>query len=706
MTKREDAMRKNSITSPNAIELRRQVEKTFREKTDQSPDNLEALSLEEIQRMLHELRVHQIELEMQNEELRLAYVELDTARARYFDLYDLAPVGYCTVSETGLILEANLTATALLGVTRRALIKQPLTRFILKEDQNIFYKHHKKIIETGELQSCEVRMVKNDNMPFWAHLESTVAQDGSGEITDHHGAYDRRKTSRPVVRIMLNDISERKRVESELRESETKLKKAQHYALLGSWTWNIKTNHLDWSDEMFHVFGLERETFTGSLESVITQAIHPDDRPMVEQSNLSVSQHQQPIPLEYRVIWPDQSVHVIWAEAGELLLDQAGQPALLSGTAQDITERKHAEENLRQRLTELESLRIVDRAITTSFDLHFMLNIVLEQTMKQLKVDAVAILLYQPHLHSLEYLVRRGFHTRHMENIHLQLGESFAGRAALEHRIIQVDGKTAMQDNSKIAALWESEGFVSYFAVPLIVQSETNGVLEVFHRTPLDINSGWFDFLNNLADQAAIAIANVQLFESLQRANMDLGLAYDATIEGWSRAMDLRDHETEGHTLRVTELTMHLARNFGKDEAELVHIQRGALLHDIGKIGVPDSILLKAGKLTDEEWVLMRKHPQLAHDMLAPIAYLKDALDIPYCHHEKWDGTGYPMGLKEDQIPQAARIFAIVDVWDALTSDRPYRLAWPKEKALTYITEQSGKHFDPQVVEAFLKNIG
>ncbi len=699
-------MRKNSITSPNAIELRRQVEKTFREKTDQSPDNLEALSLEEIQRMLHELRVHQIELEMQNEELRLAYVELDTARARYFDLYDLAPVGYCTVSETGLILEANLTATALLGVTRRALIKQPLTRFILKEDQNIFYKHHKKIIETGELQSCEVRMVKNDNMPFWAHLESTVAQDGSGEITDHHGAYDRRKTSRPVVRIMLNDISERKRVESELRESETKLKKAQHYALLGSWTWNIKTNHLDWSDEMFHVFGLERETFTGSLESVITQAIHPDDRPMVEQSNLSVSQHQQPIPLEYRVIWPDQSVHVIWAEAGELLLDQAGQPALLSGTAQDITERKHAEENLRQRLTELESLRIVDRAITTSFDLHFMLNIVLEQTMKQLKVDAVAILLYQPHLHSLEYLVRRGFHTRHMENIHLQLGESFAGRAALEHRIIQVDGKTAMQDNSKIAALWESEGFVSYFAVPLIVQSETNGVLEVFHRTPLDINSGWFDFLNNLADQAAIAIANVQLFESLQRANMDLGLAYDATIEGWSRAMDLRDHETEGHTLRVTELTMHLARNFGKDEAELVHIQRGALLHDIGKIGVPDSILLKAGKLTDEEWVLMRKHPQLAHDMLAPIAYLKDALDIPYCHHEKWDGTGYPMGLKEDQIPQAARIFAIVDVWDALTSDRPYRLAWPKEKALTYITEQSGKHFDPQVVEAFLKNIG
>ena len=167
--------------------------------------------------------------------------------------------------------------------------------------------------------------------------------------------------------------------------------------------------------------------------------------------------------------------------------------------------------------------------------------------------------------------------------------------------------------------------------------------------------------------------------------------------------MDLRDKETEGHTQRVTTMTVKLARAVGIPEADIIHIQRGGLLHDMGKLGVPDNILLKAGSLTEEEWEIMRQHPTFALNMLAPIAYLKNAIDIPYCHHEKWDGTGYPRRLKGDQIPLAARIFAIADVWDALTSDRPYRTAWSHEKVLAYIKEQSGKHFDPQVVEAFLK---
>ncbi len=699
-------MKKKSINSSNPVELRRQAEEIFQNSTPRPPESLETLSPEEIQRTLHELRVHQIELEMQNEDLRQAQVELDLVRARYFDLYDLAPVGYCTISETGLILEVNLTAATLLGVTRRALLRQPLTRFITREDEDTFYRHRKKILEAGGLESCELRMVKNDGTQFWAHFDSTTAQDATGETGDQRGAGDRRKSSRLVVRIVLSDISLRKQAELELRESEANLKKAQHYAHLGSWTWNVKTNHLDWSDEMFIIFGVVKEHFTGSLEAVVAQAIHPEDRLKVEQSNLLVSEHQQPTPLEYRVVWPDQSVHIVRAEAGELLLDESGRSALLSGTVQDITGQKRAEENLRRRLTELETLRIVDEAITTSFDLGSTLNIMVEQTIKQLKVDAAAILLHQPNLHLLEYAARRGFRTVHMENIHLRLGESFAGRAALEQRMTRVELPAAAQENKFAAALFANEGFVDYFAYPLVVQGETKGVLEVFHRVPLEASPGWLDFLNTLADQAAIAIANAQLFEGLQRANMDLGLAYDATIEGWSRAMDLRDHETEGHTLRVTELTMRLARAFSLAEGNLVQIRRGALLHDIGKMGVPDSILLKAGSLTDEEWDVMRKHPQLAHDMLAPIAYLQGAINIPYCHHEKWDGTGYPQGLKEDHIPLAARIFAIVDVWDALTSDRPYRLAWPKDKALMYIAEQSGRHFDPLVVRMFLKEIG
>jgi len=193
---------------------------------------------------------------------------------------------------------------------------------------------------------------------------------------------------------------------------------------------------------------------------------------------------------------------------------------------------------------------------------------------------------------------------------------------------------------------------------------------------------------------------------NLEQAHLQLLAAYDATIEGWSRAMDLRDKETEGHTQRVTVLSENLAKLAGIKEEELIFVRRGALLHDIGKLGVPDAILLKTDKLTDEEWDIMRKHPQYAYDMIYPIEYLRPALDIPFCHHEKWDGSGYPRGLKGEEIPLAARIFAIVDVWDALTSDRPYRPAWNKEKTLKHINEQSGKHFDPHIVELFNKSLG
>jgi putative two-component system response regulator len=197
----------------------------------------------------------------------------------------------------------------------------------------------------------------------------------------------------------------------------------------------------------------------------------------------------------------------------------------------------------------------------------------------------------------------------------------------------------------------------------------------------------------------------VQEREKLQQSHANLLEAYEATIEGWSHAMDLRDRETEGHSRRVAELTVEMAKAFGMKDEELVHIRRGAFLHDMGKLGIPDAILQKPAELTKQEWQTMCKHPQFAYDMLYPIEYLRTALDIPLHHHEKWDGTGYPHGQKGDEIPLAARLFAVVDVWDALTSDRPYRAAWSNEEALAYIREQSGRHFDPQVVDLFFKVI-
>jgi putative two-component system response regulator len=191
----------------------------------------------------------------------------------------------------------------------------------------------------------------------------------------------------------------------------------------------------------------------------------------------------------------------------------------------------------------------------------------------------------------------------------------------------------------------------------------------------------------------------------LQEANVQLLNAYEATIESLSHALDLRDRETEGHSQRVTELTVQLAQALNMSSEEIMHLRRGSLLHDVGKIGIPDSILQKPAPLTDQEWAIMRRHPQLAYDMLNPIEYLRPALEIPLNHHENWDGAGYPRGLKGEEIPLAARLFAVIDVWDALTSNRPYRPAWSETDALTYIREQSGKHFDPQVVDLFFKVI-
>lgn len=239
-------------------------------------------------------------------------------------------------------------------------------------------------------------------------------------------------------------------------------------------------------------------------------------------------------------------------------------------------------------------------------------------------------------------------------------------------------------------------------AVPLVARGEVQGVLTVFCHGITNRDAEWLSYLETLAGYAAMAVSRARLIEDLEHANYELTNAYDATIDGWAFALDLRDKETEGHSRRVTEMTVELARNMGVSANELVHIRRGAILHDVGKMGIPDHILLKPGKLDDAEWCIMRKHPVFALDMLLPIDYLQPALDIPYCHHEKWDGTGYPNGLRGTDIPLAARIFAVVDVYDALTSDRPYRKAWSRGDALEYIVSQRGRYFDPEVVDLFL----
>ncbi|MGE5378588.1 MAG: GAF domain-containing protein [Bacteroidota bacterium] len=359
-------------------------------------------------------------------------------------------------------------------------------------------------------------------------------------------------------------------------------------------------------------------------------------------------------------------------------------------------------EQSQMQVRRLTTLRDIDAAITSSFDLRLTLNILMDQTINHLNVDAMEIGLYHPDIQSLTYLASAGFQTSSPTRPQVRLGEGLAGQVIVRQTILHVtDLQNAPEARNEI--LIRREGFVTYIGLPLIVKGQIKGVFEIYHRSPLSPTLDWMEFLHTLAGQAAIAIDNSQLFENLQRSNQELRQAYDTTLEGWARALELRDRETEGHTRRVTKLTLALARYMSVSDREMVNIHRGVLLHDIGKMGVPDRILNKTGQLDDKEWKEMKKHPVYAYNLLSPISYLRGALDIPYCHHEHWDGSGYPRGLKGEQIPLSARIFSVIDVWDALLSNRPYREAWPREKVVRHIREISGTVLDPNIVEIFLQ---
>jgi putative nucleotidyltransferase with HDIG domain len=426
------------------------------------------------------------------------------------------------------------------------------------------------------------------------------------------------------------------------------------------------------------------------------------------------------LQLDPRLLWPyltrkivdavpaaltaqEHTLGVIWIGRSTLFSDsERNVLGAIGDIAANAIHRATLHEQIEQRLNRLAAINKIDRAINASTDLHVTLDVLLPQATTQLGVDAAAILLLNEHSQMLHYTAGYGFHTTSFQQVTVRLGEGQAGVAAAERRPVSMPDIQLHGESFIRSRLLAGEHFVSYYAVPILARRQIKGVLELFHRAPLQPDQEWLDFLDTLTGQVAIAIDNAELVANLQQSNDELTMAYDATIEGWARALELRDAETEGHSRRVTDLTLQLARHMGLSDDDLVHIRRGAILHDIGKMAIPDRILLKPGPLTAEEWEIMRKHPTYAYEWLAPIRYLRPALDIPHYHHERWDGSGYPRGLRGQQIPLSARIFAVVDVWDALCSDRPYRAAWPYEKVRAHLRQQSGVHFDPQIVEIFL----
>jgi putative nucleotidyltransferase with HDIG domain len=389
-------------------------------------------------------------------------------------------------------------------------------------------------------------------------------------------------------------------------------------------------------------------------------------------------------------------------------LSRSGNP-IVSAALQDITHvsqsllllEQSVSDQLKLRESQLRALMSVGQVINSSLGLRRVLEEVMDSLISLMRAERGFLMLREPNGELLVRIARGIAHVNLDE-------EAFKVSRTIVRKVVESNAPiltTNAQADPRFDAQMSIAAYQlrSILCVPLKLKEELIGVLYVDNRAHAGIfKEHDLELISAFADQAAVAIDSARLFEDLQESHRELERAYQATLEGWVRALDMRDKETEGHTQRVTILTHRLARSMGVSDALLVHITRGALLHDIGKMAIPDGILLKPGQLTEEERKLIQRHPIYAYEMLRPIDFLLPAIDIPYCHHEKWDGSGYPRGLKENEIPFAARIFPVVDVWDALTSDRPYRKAMPHTEVRRIIQADSGKHFDPVVVEAFM----
>lgn len=387
-----------------------------------------------------------------------------------------------------------------------------------------------------------------------------------------------------------------------------------------------------------------------------------------------------------------------WFEANLVPLEGHSRAIVI---IRDISERVRNAEKLQCQVRRLAALNSIDAAITASFDLKVTLAVILRQIINQMGADAADILVLNPNTHMLEYAAGQGFQTKKNQRLPLMIGQGFAGKAALERRTISIPDLGKQPHNSIFVFDLLQENFANYYAVPLIAKGQVNGVLETYYRSSTQPDDEWLDFLGMIAGQTAVAIDSAGLYQDLQRTRSELNLAYDAGIESWARLLELAHQENPGHAAQVVDLTLKLARSMGIAERDLIHFRRGALLHDIGNLGIPQSILNKPGSLDEAELHIIQSHPLLAYQLLSPVHYLAPALDIPHYHHERWDGSGYPEGLSEEQIPFAARLFAVVDVYEALTSERPHRPAWSHRLAMEHLLHYAGKLFDPGVVKAF-----
>lgn len=664
---------------------------------EESLKNMQAELEELVRQRTAELEVANRQLEQlvegRTQELKQTHVRLSDENrerrlleAKYRNIVENASIGIFQATLDGQFLSANPALAVMFGYDSPEEMMTTVTDIARQ-----LYVHPEKRAEN---------LVKASQAAGYIELETEYKRkDGSETLGLLHYRVVRDDTGNPLyIEGFVYDISQRKASENILRLSEERFRTIYNQTPVMLQSIDIHNRLISVSDFWLDTLGYTREEVLGKY---FTDFLTYDSRRYaLEVVDPAFSQSGVCKEIPYQFVKKNgEVIDTLFSAVSER--DTSGKILSSMAVMVDITRLKRTEDQLQRQLQRLASLRAVQMSITANMDLPSTLQTLLEQVTAQLSVDAAAIMLLDQASFELRYGASRGFRTPDLKSARLKRGEGYAGLVVQERKLISSTNLTDTEERQQYLPLLQNENFVTFHGVPLIAKGNVIGVLEVLHRSVLVPPADWLEYLNAFAAQAAIAIENITLFNEQQSLNRKLIEAYDATILGWSRTLEMRDQETEGHSQRVAQLTLDLARILGVTEVDAIY--RGALLHDIGKVGIPDSILLKPAHLTIEEWEIMRRHPFYAYDLLSPVEFLRPALDIPYCHHERWDGSGYPRGLKGEQIPLPARIFAVVDVWDSLTQSRPYRPAWPAAKVRAYLQENSGVLFDPHIVEAFLR---
>jgi PAS domain S-box-containing protein len=637
-----------------------------------------------------------LSLSRAEEERAQAEAALRRSEERFRLLYEQAPLGYQLMDLDGRLVEVNPAWVSTLAYPKDEVTGRLFTEFLTPGSAARWGEFFEPLLRTGEIHNVELQAVRKDGKVLSILFDA--------KLPTHAAGHDRQ------ILGIFTDLTHRKETEQALTASQRHLAQIFNYTTDGMVLLAV-TETGDFEVEAVNPayyaqgrrYGLnaERAQMLGKKiqDSTLFRTAGDPQSDLVYQVQ-QVQRSRKPVHFEQALpVFRGTFYSEIQLSP---ILDDAGRCSHILLVSQDASDSREAEQQIQAQMARLSGLHTIDTAITANLELELVLNMLLEQVTQHLKADFAAVLRYEAQAQHFEFAAGRGFRARLPGRTYFRTADGLAGKVAQSKRLVRVSPVSTAEDAARAPWLLR-EGVVSYFGIPLMAKGRLQGVLELFYRreTPMP-ESGWVTYLETLAGQGAIAMDNAGLYRNLQQVNLELTCAYDATIESLAQALELRDPSPDGQTLKMANLTLRLAKEFNIPESEFVHMRRGVLLHDVGLIGVTDQTLVKPSALEDSEWQALKQHPVNAYTMLSSISFLKPALDIPYCHHEHWDGSGYPRGLKGDQIPLSARIFAVIDTWVSLRSERPYRNAWSEGSTLEYIRQQAGKRFDPAVVHAFL----